>query len=115
MKLGKPRSSNKKSYEPEVVISAPLGGLLVPIVLILVVISCIAVVQSSHKSRKLFGELQGLRREAMSLEEEWGRLLLEQSTWASPDRVQDLAIQKLKMQAPKMREVKMVRGYGKAG
>lgn len=115
MKLGKPRSSNKKSYEPEVVISAPLGGWLVPIVLILVVISCVAVVQSSHKSRKLFGELQDLRSEAMSLEEEWGRLLLEQSTWASPDRVQDLAIQKLKMQAPKMREVKMVRGYGKAG
>ena len=51
----------------------------------------------------------------MQLDEEWGRLLLEQSTWASPDRVQSLAEDKLKMKAPDMREVKMVRGYGKAG
>ena len=103
---GKQRNSMRNAVSTP----APLGGVLGPALLILVVLSCIAVIQSSHKSRKLFGELQDLRRDAMSLEEEWGRLL-----WASPDRVQDVAIQKLKMQAPKMREVKMVRGYGKAG
>jgi len=108
---GKQRNSMRNAVSTP----TPLGGVLGPALLILVVLSCIAVIQSSHKSRKLFGELQDLRRDAMSLEEEWGRLLLEQSTWASPDRVQDVAIQKLKMQAPKMREVKMVRGYGKAG
>jgi cell division protein FtsL len=107
---GKQRNSMRNTASTP----APLGG-VVPLVVLLVVMSCVAVIQSSHKSRRLFGELQDLRREAMSLEEEWGRLLLEQSTWASPDRVQDVATQKLKMQAPKMREVKMVRGYGKAG
>lgn len=111
----KQRSTNKKNYVAEVEVVAPIGGLAVPLLILLVLVSCIAVVQSSHKSRKLFGQLQDLRREAMLLEEDWGRLLLEQSTWASPDRVQDMAVQKLKMQAPKAREVKMVGGYGKAG
>ncbi|RNL61637.1 cell division protein FtsL [Zhongshania marina] len=111
----KQRSTNKKNYVAEVAAVAPIGGLAVPLLILLVLVSCIAVVQSSHKSRKLFGQLQDLRREAMLLEEDWGRLLLEQSTWASPDRVQDMAVQKLKMQAPKAREVKMVGGYGKAG
>ncbi|MEX1668457.1 cell division protein FtsL [Zhongshania guokunii] len=109
------RAAGQRSKTSERSTPAPFGGLLVPAVLLLVVMSCIAVIQSSHKSRKLFGQLQDLRRDAMSLEEEWGRLLLEQSTWASPDRVQDMAVQKLKMQAPNIREVKMVRGYGKAG
>ncbi|WP_269617775.1 cell division protein FtsL [Zhongshania sp. BJYM1] len=109
------RSTNKKNYVLEEEVQAPIGGLAVPLLILLVLISCIAVVQSSHKSRKLFGQLQDLRRDAMSIEEDWGRLLLEQSTWASPDRVQDMAVQKLKMQAPKAREVKMVGGYGKAG
>ncbi|MDF1693000.1 MAG: cell division protein FtsL [Zhongshania sp.] len=108
-------AGQRSSRASELSAPAPVGGLLVPVLLLLVVMSCIAVIQSSHKSRKLFGELQDLRRDAMSLEEEWGRLLLEQSTWASPDRVQDMAVQKLKMQAPNIREVKMVRGYGKAG
>ncbi|CAA0083181.1 Cell division protein FtsL [Zhongshania aliphaticivorans] len=111
----KQRISSKKRYRAEDSVPAPIGGVAVPLFILLVLISCVAVVQSSHKSRKLFGQLQDLRREAMVLEEDWGRLLLEQSTWASPDRVQDLAVQKLKMQAPKAREVKMVGGYGKAG
>ena len=103
-------AGRSKEQEP-----APLGGIVVPLVLVLVLVSSIALVQSSHRSRKLFSELQDLRREAMQLDEEWGRLLLEQSTWASPDRVQNLAEDKLKMQVPDMREVNMVRGYGKAG
>lgn len=93
---------------------SPLGGVLVPLLLFLVLASCIALVQTSHKGRRMFSELQDLRREAMQLEEEWGRLLLEQSTWALPDRVQRLAEQELGMQAPDMRKVIMVRGYGKA-
>jgi cell division protein FtsL len=111
----KQRSTNKKTYQIEEERQAPLGGVTVPLLILLVLISCVAVVQSSHKSRKLFGQLQDLRREAMLFEEDWGRLLLEQSTWASPDRVQDMAVRKLKMQAPKAREVKMVGGYGKSG
>ena len=109
------RSKAKVAGRSKEQVPAPLGGILVPLLLVMVLVSAIALVQSSHRSRKLFSELQDLRREAMQLDEEWGRLLLEQSTWASPDRVQSLAEDKLKMQAPDMREVNMVRGYGKTG
>ena len=103
------RSAATPQAEPALSVS------LVPLLLILVVISSVALVQSSHRARKLFSELQDLRQDALQLEEEWGRLLLEQSTWASPDRVQRLAEDELGMTAPDMRKVIMVRGYGKAG
>jgi len=107
---GKPKKKQRENAEV-----APFGGFWVPLLFVLVLVSALALIQSSHKSRKLFSELQDLRRDAMQLDEEWGRLLLEHSTWASPDRVQSLAEDKLKMKAPDMREVEMVRGYGKAG
>jgi cell division protein FtsL len=92
--------------------ASPFGGVLVPVVLVLVVMSALAVVQSSHQARQLFSELQDLRRDAMKMEEEWGRLLLEQSTWASPDRIQRLSEGKLKMRAPEIKDVVIVRSYG---
>jgi len=112
---GKARSARRVAGVAAPEQPSPLGGILVPVLLFLVLASSIAVVQSSHKSRRQFSELQELRREAMALEEEWGRLLLEQSTWASPDRVQRLAEDELQMRPPDMREAEMVRGYGKAG
>lgn len=107
-------AAKSRGPRPGEMLPSPLGGLLVPLMLFLVLASCIALVQTSHKGRRMFSELQDLRGEAMQLEEEWGRLLLEESTWASPDRVQRLAKKELNMQAPDMREVIMVKGYGKA-
>jgi cell division protein FtsL len=68
--------------------------------LLLVVASALGVIYSSYMSRQLFSELQQGKRQAMSLEENWGRLLLEQSTWASHSRVEQLAKTKLKMKVP---------------
>lgn len=114
MSEARARQQAAGSRDARAIAPSPLGGLLVPVMLLLVLASCIALVQTSHKGRRMFSELQDLRRESMQLEEEWGRLLLEQSTWASPDRVQHLAEKELGMQAPDMRKVIMVRGYGKA-
>lgn len=114
MAKAKRRGSKKLPFAESELHQAPVGGWLVCLLLIAVLASSIAVIQSSHKGRRMFSELQSLHKETMSLEEEWERLLLEQSTWASPDRVQQLALKKLKMHAPNMREVTMVRGYGKA-
>lgn len=114
MSEGRARAQAAKARDAQALPPSPLGGLLVPVMLFLVLASCIALVQTSHKGRRMFSDLQDLRREAMQLEEEWGRLLLEQSTWASPDRVQSLAEKDLGMQAPDMRKVIMVKGYGKA-
>ncbi|ARN76379.1 cell division protein FtsL [Oceanicoccus sagamiensis] len=70
------------------------------LVLLLVIASALGVIYSSYKSRQLFSDLQQQNREAVRLEEEWGRLLLEQSTWASHARVERMAKSELKMVVP---------------
>ena len=58
----------------------------------LVLIACaLAVIQAQHRSRTYFVELERLKKEARALEEQWGQLQLEQSTWANPARVDSLA------------------------
>lgn len=91
-----------------------LSALAVPVALLLVAASALAVVYSSHQSRRLFSELQVLKREGMVLQEEWGRLLLEQSTWASHDRIQRLAEEKLSMGPPREESLQMVRIHGES-
>ena len=74
--------------------------LVAVVLLVLVVASALGVVHSSYKSRQLFAELQQLKRESIHMEEEWGRLLLEQSTWASPSRIERVAKSELHMVVP---------------
>jgi cell division protein FtsL len=80
----------------------PLSKILLPsfFVLVLVVASALSVIYSSYKSRQMFSSLQIEIRQAMQLEEEWGRLLLEQSTWASHTRIERMAKEKLNMIVP---------------
>ena len=65
-----------------------------------VIASAMAVVYSKHSSRVEFVALQKLEYKPDALNEEWGRLLLEQSTWASPGRVEQQARLRLKMIVP---------------
>ncbi len=77
------------------------GQLLTALVLlVLVVISALAVIYSTYRSRTLFNERQQLQREEWALDEEWERLLLEQSTWAAHERVSEIAEKKLEMVMP---------------
>ena len=62
--------------------------------------SAIEVVISQHTSRKLFVEVQALQGERDNLIEEWGRLQLEQSTWATDDRIVSLSRSELRMEEP---------------
>ena len=79
------------------------------LILLLVVMSALGVIYSSYKSRQMFSGLQQQSREAMRLEEDWGRLLLEQSTWASHVRIERLAKSKLGMIAPDPSAIIVVR------
>lgn len=79
------------------------------VVLIAVVFaSAIEVVVVRHESRRLFVELQNLEDVRDGLNEEWGRLQLEQSTWATDARVESLAHTELNMRAPAMDAVVLV-------
>ncbi|MFP5380931.1 MAG: cell division protein FtsL [Gammaproteobacteria bacterium] len=73
----------------------------VNIMLALVLIACaLGVIQSQHRARVYFVELERLKKEARGLEEQWGQLQLEQSTWANPARVDALARTRLGLVAP---------------
>lgn len=81
-----------------------LQGLLAAMLLA----SSIALVEMQHRHRTLFVELQALERERDELETEWGRLQLEQSTWATHDRIQSIARDKLGLRVPPVDEIVLV-------
>jgi cell division protein FtsL len=71
------------------------------VVLALVLVVCaLGVVQAQHRSRTYFVELELLKKEARALDEQWGQLQLEQSTWANPARVDSLARMQLGLVPP---------------
>ena len=73
-----------------------------------VLLSALAGVYAKHKSRKLFVELQALVEERDSLELDWGRLQIEQSTQGNPARVERLARERLAMRTPTRDDMKLV-------
>lgn len=68
-------------------------------------LSALQVVIARHETRRLFVELQTLERTRDELNEEWGRLQLEQSTWAINDRVEMFARTDLGMKMPERNSV----------
>lgn len=71
----------------------------------LLVLCALSVVKSNHQARKLFVALESEQKRARDLDTEWGQLQLEQSTWASHIRVENLARAKLGMRPPQAGEV----------
>lgn len=66
----------------------------------LILLSAFAVVHSTHACRAMYARLQALESSQWHLQEDYGRLLLEHSTWASHYRVEKVAAEELGMQAP---------------
>ncbi|GGX46647.1 cell division protein FtsL [Saccharospirillum salsuginis] len=66
----------------------------------LVLASAFAVVLVTYQTRVQFAELEQLRQRNQQLDEQWGRLLLEESAFSSPSRVERLARDELKMSEP---------------
>lgn len=85
------------------------GNGLNALLLLAVVICALSVVTSQHKARKLYIELQQEKEHAQQMDVEWGQLQLEQSTWATPSRVEKIAAQQLQMQTPKSGQIQFIR------
>lgn len=78
-----------------------MNGWRVTALLVLVLfLSALQIVLHQHEARKTFVALQGLDRDRDQLNEEWGRLQLEQSTWATDARVEEAARTRLGMLEP---------------
>ena len=82
---------------------------LVIALVILVLASSLGVVYAKHQSRKLFIELDTLKKERDEMNVEWGRLQLEQSTLATHSRIEQTAIKRLNMVTPEYEQVLIVR------
>ncbi|HET7306710.1 MAG TPA: cell division protein FtsL [Gammaproteobacteria bacterium] len=63
-------------------------------------VSAVAVISAVHRNRTLFAELQQLRQQRDKLNVEWGKLQLEESTWATHARIEQVARDKLGMRMP---------------
>ena len=79
--------------------------LLIMILLIVTFVSAISVVYVKHYNRKLFVELQQLEKQRDEMEVEWGKLQLEQNTWATHTRIERIAKEKLQMITPDSSDV----------
>jgi cell division protein FtsL len=71
-------------------------------------VSAIATVYVQHHRRMQFVELRKLERERDAMQVEWGQLQLEQSTWATHERIERLALEKLDLHMPPASEVVLV-------
>lgn len=71
--------------------------------------SALGVVTTKHQSRQLFVDLETLKAERDELDSEWGKLTLEQATWATPTRVERIARDRLDMALPSSEHIVVVR------
>lgn len=85
-----------------------IGILAVGLLLLAVVASGIAVVWARHQDRMAFVALTRLQNERDGLNVEFGRLELEQATWASPSRIEAIARGQLGMVSPPAASVEMI-------
>jgi cell division protein FtsL len=68
------------------------------VLLLAVVVACaLAVINSQHRARVLFGEVESAQAAQQKLDEEWTQLQLEQGTWATNKRIESIAARRLGM------------------
>ena len=83
--------------------------LLLAVLLAANVLSAIGVVFARHEHRQLFIALTKLERSRDELNIEFGRLQLEQATWAESNRIDQVARTRLGMKFPETSDIVVVR------
>ena len=78
------------------------------LLLVVLVVSALGLITSRHQARKLVSEFEREQSIARQLQVEWGQLQLEQSTWATPARIEKIARQQLKMELPRTERTQVI-------
>jgi cell division protein FtsL len=107
----KPAQSTSQPASQPVLLWLGVGStksLMLFLLLGTVLVSGLMVVKTTHENRFTFNELQMLREEANQLDVEWGQLLLEQSTFGLDGRIEQKAVEQLRMQVPEIDNIVMV-------
>ena len=71
--------------------------------------TALLIVRDRHEHRQAFIELNKLDKTRDELNIEFGRLQLEQATWAQANRIDQVARQKLGMKFPEAEDIVVVR------
>ncbi|MEO5811702.1 MAG: cell division protein FtsL [Rhodanobacter sp.] len=79
------------------------------VLLLCVVASALGVVWTRHENRVLFVSLTALQNQRDALNIEYGRLELEQATYAEPRRINEEARQTLGMFEPRPQDIRLLR------
>jgi len=82
--------------------------LAIAVLWVAVLASALGVVYGKQEARNRFNELQKLTTQRDDLDIEWGQLQLEQSTWATHGRVEQVAHDDLGMVTPQASELRIV-------
>jgi len=88
--------------------SMPGGSMTMLVLFVAVLVSAILVAYSAHWNRQLLNELYSELSVRDKAQAEWGRLILEQSTWTAHSRIEALASERLKMHVPEAADVRLV-------
>jgi cell division protein FtsL len=83
--------------------------MLIALLLVANVVSAIGVVYARHQHRLQFVALAKLEKRRDELNIEFGRLQLEQATWAESNRIDQVARNRLGMVFPQADEIVVVR------
>ena len=75
--------------------------------IVLCIFSAVAIIYINHQSRELFIELEALNAERDKLNIQWSELKTEENVWATPMRIEREAINKLNLQRPPIKKIKV--------
>ncbi len=80
----------------------------VAVLAVAVAASGVIAIQAEHQARQLFVELEALNRERDRLQADWGRLQLEESTWATHGLIEAVARERLNLRQLEADEIVLV-------
>jgi cell division protein FtsL len=83
--------------------------ILLAVLVIANIVTAIGVVTARHEHRQMFVQLSRLERARDELNVDFGRLQLEQATWAEANRIDQIARTKLGMKFPETADIVVIR------
>jgi cell division protein FtsL len=87
---------------------SPVSWLVLVVEVLVVLLTTFGIVNVTYQTRQQFAVLEMARNERQQLLEQWGRLLLEESAFSSPSRVERVAREKLGMVLPNVENIREI-------
>jgi cell division protein FtsL len=87
---------------------SPVSWFVLVIEVVIVLATTFGIVNVTYQTRQQFAVLEMARNERQQLLEQWGRLLLEESAFSSPSRVERVARENLGMVLPNVENIREI-------